>query len=175
MRPSGSYRLVTFARTATALYGLLVTYLLLAPHPLWIFGEWGDNVERSVDRTLADYVQHGVCYSIFMLLLLWSARTRGPFTNLKLACCAALVICHGLLTEFLQMFIPQRDFSVFDIAANTTGVVAIWFIAAANIGSAGASDQFPEGSRQRVITPPPRRSHLLLWALFVSSLIVYGS
>ena len=62
--------MLTFARTVAALYGLLLTYLLLAPSPLWIFGEWGDSVERSVDRTFADYVQHGVCYAIFLLLLL---------------------------------------------------------------------------------------------------------
>ena len=149
MTQFGSHRMLTVAHIATVVYVLMLTYLLLAPQPLWFLGESGDRFEQSVDQSLADYVQHGVCYAILMLLLLWSARITGPLTSLKLACCAALVICHGLLTEFLQMFIPQREFSVVDIVANTTGVVAIWLMAAMNNGAADESDQFPEGVGQR--------------------------
>ncbi len=162
-------------RTIVSLYALALTYLLLAPDPLWIFGVWGDSVERTVDRTLADYVQHGLCYSIFTLLLLWSARSTGPITSSKLTCCAVIALTHGLLTEFLQRFVPQRDFSTLDIAANAIGVLMIWFVAAARISWAGASEQFPERMSRHMLTPPPRRSHLLVFALFVSGLIFYGS
>lgn len=168
-------RSCAFSRTVVSLYAVVLTYLLLAPDPLWLFGVWGDDVERAVDRTLTDYLQHGLCYSIFTLLLFWSARSTGALTSSRLTCCAAVAILHGLLTEFLQMFIPQRHFAILDIAANVTGVLVIGLAAIAINGPAGVAAQPPEKIRHCAPIPPPRRSHLLLFALFVSGLIFYGS
>ena len=104
---------------ATVLYALLLTNLLLAPHPLWMFGLTGDAVEESVNGTLADYIQHGLSYTLLTVLLIAAVR---PKTMRGLGLCVAIALAHGLGTEVLQAVIPLRDCEFSDALADSIGV-----------------------------------------------------
>jgi len=122
MRPSRRTTII-----AAVLYALLLTNMLLAPRPLWMFGVTGDMVEESLNRTLADYIQHSFSYTLLTLLLIAAVR---PKTARGLGLCIALSLAHGLGTETLQAIIPRRDCEFSDALANSIGVAAGLLIAA---------------------------------------------
>jgi VanZ family protein len=110
---------VWLAFAPALLYGMLLTYLVLAPSPWWFLGATGASVEESVDRALADWIQHGTAYAILTgLLLAATALARKPWT----VACLAVALGHGMLTEWLQGFIPRRCCCWPDLAANAAGV-----------------------------------------------------
>ena len=123
---SGSLASPRVAWSAVTVYGALLTYFLLAPHPLWMFGLAGHAVEQAVDRTVVGYVQHGLTYALLAWLLVWASRTtsRSP----HVAWCL-LALGHGIVTEWLQTFIPERCSDWPDGLANTLAVGLGWLSA----------------------------------------------
>lgn len=108
----------TLLIAATA-YTVLLTYLLLAPHPLWIFGATGRTVEQAVDSTLCTYAQHGLAYAVLGWMVIWASRRTARSSQVFWV---LLTIGHGLLAEWLQQFVPFRYAIWPDALANTLGV-----------------------------------------------------
>ena len=115
MRPSQRTTII-----AAGLYVVVLTNVLLAPHPLWMFGLTGDAVEESLNSALADYIQHGLSYTLLTVLLIAAVRPR---TVRGLTLCVALTLAHGLGTEALQAVIPLRDCEWSDALADSIGAV----------------------------------------------------
>jgi len=111
---------------AVAVYFLLLSYLLLTPHPLWFMGTAGEAAEETVDSTLADYAQHTLAYAVLGGLI--TLATVGKSFRLRCGWLAAAA-AHGVLCEVLQHFIPHRHFGAHDALANAVGVIAGWGIA----------------------------------------------
>ncbi|MFH1924586.1 MAG: right-handed parallel beta-helix repeat-containing protein [Planctomycetota bacterium] len=108
---------------AAAVYAVVLTYLLLAPHPLWLFGVPGQAVEETIDRSIAGYVQHALAYALLASLLAWACRTESASRQ---ATWALLAVGHGALAECLQSFIPHRYADWPDGLANALGVGVGW-------------------------------------------------
>lgn len=117
--PTRSTRL---ARIAAGAFALLLTYLLVAPSPLAIFGDDGANVEESFDRSVSGFLQHLAAYGVFTLLVLLACRTRRGRTIALL-----LVAAHAGVTEAVQHFVPLRHTDWADLLANAIGI-AVGFL-----------------------------------------------
>ncbi len=117
----------TWIWAATGAYFLLLSYLLLTPHPLWFLGSAGRSTEEAVDSTLADYAQHTLAYAVLGVLITFA--TAGEPHRRRYAWLAAAAV-HGMLCECIQHFIPHREFGLHDAIANAVGVIAGWGIAA---------------------------------------------
>ncbi|MEH6577837.1 MAG: VanZ family protein [Amphritea sp.] len=84
-----------------------VIYFSLAPVPQ----------QLQIEFQLADKVEHTLAYSILML---WF----GQLTLIKARLVSALLlILLGVALEFLQEMTAYRQFDIFDMAANTIGVL----------------------------------------------------
>lgn len=115
------------ARLLAAGYGVLLTYLLLTPIPLWFLGAEGETIEEGVDLTLGDWMQHGLAYGLFAIVML---NAVGPATWRRSFGTLVFVVLYGVGTEWLQGFIPRRTCSGVDALANLAGVLiaaAIFF------------------------------------------------
>lgn len=99
-------------------YTVVITNLLLAPHPLWLLGEQGDWVAKTVARTLSDDLEHASAYAVFLSVWLWASQTGRWITPRT---CLGLTLGHALIAEVLQYWIPQRFFDVHDLVANGAG------------------------------------------------------
>src|SRR5262245_18414137 len=97
------------ATAMTASYVLLLSYLLLTPEPLVLFGLAGGEIHGAVDATVSTYMQHTLAYAVLTALCFWwsSLRERAPFRNSFLFAGG-----HGFLTEWLQRFVPGRHSDV---------------------------------------------------------------
>jgi VanZ family protein len=107
------------AQGAVVAYVLLLTYLLLAPHPLWCLGVAGRTIERTVDLTLAGCLQHAAAYALLGASLAWvcgRASAAWQWGWLLLA------MGHGVAMEWLQRFFPHRFSGWPDALANVSGV-----------------------------------------------------
>ena len=111
---------------AVGAYFLLLSYLLLTPHPLWFMGTAGEAAEETVDSTLADYVQHALAYAVLGGLITLAAVGKSFRVRCGWLTAAA---AHGVLCEVLQQFVPHRHFGAHDALANAVGVMAGWAIA----------------------------------------------
>ncbi|TWU12615.1 VanZ like family protein [Symmachiella macrocystis] len=111
---------------AVVAYFLLLSYLLLTPHPLWFMGTAGAAAEETVDSTLADYAQHALAYAVLGGLI--TLATVGKTFRLRCGWLTAAA-AHGVLCEILQHFIPHRHFGAHDALANAVGVMGGWAIA----------------------------------------------
>jgi len=105
---------------AAAAYAALLTYLLVVPSPLWMFGSTGENVEESVDRTFSDLAQHSLAYGLFAWLLL---AAFGGNSRRGLVMFFGLALLHAVGTELIQHFVPLRSLDWRDVTANVAGVV----------------------------------------------------
>lgn len=103
---------------ATIVCGIALTYLLLAPSPLSIFGTEGVAAEESVDRSISGFLQHVFAYGVFSWMVLSVFAVRGEWLR-----GFSLVMAHALVTEAAQAFIPSRHADAWDIAANVSGIV----------------------------------------------------
>jgi len=110
---------------AAAAYTLLLTYLLLAPQPLNVFGEAGLRAEDALDRTIADDVQHMVAYGLLGYLLARASSGAQPVTQ---HVCFWFCLAHAIGVEWLQVFVPARYFHWEDTEANVIGLVAGWLV-----------------------------------------------
>ncbi len=108
---------------AVAAYFLLLSYLLLTPHPLWFMGTAGEAAEETVDSTLADYAQHALAYAVLGGLI--TLATVGKSLRFRCGWLTAAA-AHGVFCEVLQHFIPHRHFGAHDALANAVGVMAGW-------------------------------------------------
>ena len=85
----------------------VVCYLSLKP-----------RIEFPLDFKGADLAYHALAYlwlSLLPFFVFWD-RKRGLV-------CALLMIPLGIALEFGQTFVPGRNFSVFDIIANSVGTI----------------------------------------------------
>jgi VanZ family protein len=117
---------------AVLTYAVLLTYLLLAPDPFWIFGSSSGAVKQVVGRTMTEYAQHVLAYAVFAWLLVWASRHAGRIGPMT---CAAFALTHGIATEWLQGFVPYRDPNARDVVANVVGLGLGWGIAALVFGA----------------------------------------
>lgn len=101
-------------------YGVVLTYLLLTPIPLWFLGAEGETIEEGVDLTLGDWMQHGLAYGLFAVLML---NAVGPATWRRSFGTLVFVVLYGVGTEWVQGFIPRRTCSGVDALANLAGVL----------------------------------------------------
>lgn len=101
-------------------YVVLLTYLLVVPHPLWMFGASGKTAEESIDRSISGFVQHVSAYAILCVLLV-TAFGRGG--KRALLFCAVFSLGHAVLTEVIQYFVPFRHPDWRDVLANVLGVI----------------------------------------------------
>ena len=97
-------------------YTLLLTYLLLAPQPLFFLGQTGAAADAAVSETIADWAQHAAVFAL--LTGLWIVAVgdcwgRGAVVGTCMA--------YGAATEYLQAFIPHREFGWIDLIANSAG------------------------------------------------------
>ena len=118
----------TIARAAWAAalaYAVLLTYLLLTPHPLCLLGDTGLVIEKTVDRTISGYIQHGLAYALLGYLLVWASRTTDGSRQLLWVLAA---VGHGIVAESLQYFVPHRFADWTDGVANTLGVGLGWVV-----------------------------------------------
>lgn len=74
-----------------------------------------------------DKLEH---FFTYLLLMLWFAqvaeRRQWPWTALALALL-------GMVLELVQLLVPERFFSVWDLSANWLGVIVGWLLAGAGL------------------------------------------
>lgn len=88
------------------LYGLFITFASLRP----MIG--GPGIEHS------DKVLHFIAYALFAILGYRTVKKARNFLYL----CIAIIAYSGAM-EIAQSFMPNRFMSVYDLLANTLGVV----------------------------------------------------
>lgn len=111
------------AWTIAILYTLLLSYLLLVPHPLDFFGTAGKQAEEDIDRAVSAYLQHIVAYAGLACLLGWALWTVADGKRVLLLPLAAGAV-HALGTEWLQIRVPHRYGDWPDALANLGGIAA---------------------------------------------------
>ena len=90
---------------------LIVSYLAFAPN------------EYTVEISTWDKLNHFVAFLVLAILLDLS-YPKTPFHNWKFG---SLYI-YGVVIELVQWFLPTRDFSVWDIVADTCGLTIYWLL-----------------------------------------------
>ena len=121
---------------------VLITYALVAPHPLWVFGASGESAETYVDTTLTGFLQHVIAYSV----LAWATILAFGAENRRAAlwCVVALAV-HGLLMEGIQLFVPHRYCDLPDALANFVGAGTGWLFACATLPFVRSSERLDTG------------------------------
>jgi len=118
IRP-GSKTKVRLAWSAVLIYAVMLTYLLLAPHPLWFLGVSGQAIERTVDHSISGHLQHALAYALLGWSLTCVSRTASGAWQWGWV---LLAMGHGTAAEWLQRFVPHRYSGWTDGLANITGV-----------------------------------------------------
>lgn len=95
-------------------YSVLLTYVLLAPDPLFFLSDGAGGGVKSAQRAIPDYVYHFVAWTTFYLLLAVSSNRTGSRT-------ALISVLYSTLVEFLQP-IFGRTTEVKDLTANLVGI-----------------------------------------------------
>lgn len=104
-------------------YTVLLTYVLLVPDPLWFIPETGDAVDEVVETTFLQYVQHLAAYTVLTAILGWGfAVNDRPVARFAVW----PAVAHGILTEWLQQFIPERYPAWTDVVFNFAGITLGW-------------------------------------------------
>lgn len=114
------------------LYGIALAYASLQPFtpwlppadgtPFWPFAPW------PLRWTRFDVLANVLAYVPFGLFVALTAQRASPFTRAIHALCAGITLSFGL--ETLQMFLPSRDATLVDLAANSAGTLAGAMLAA---------------------------------------------
>ncbi len=136
------------------LYGAAIVFASLQPFapwidpaenvPFWPFAPWPLRWTRfDVLANIISYVPFGA----FIALL---PRRATPIARTMLAFSAGLVLSFAM--ETLQMFLPPRDASLVDLAANTAGAV-IGGVAGASLVRAERLRRALSGARNRIFLP----------------------
>lgn len=84
-----------------------------------------DKVSEKISFELADKVVHFIMYFFLctVLLLNGSRYHKKQLSILYLIWSGIIVILYGVLMEFLQYFISYRGASLYDMLANSFGVI----------------------------------------------------
>ncbi|MGB5258822.1 MAG: VanZ family protein [Woeseiaceae bacterium] len=105
---------------------LLLTVLTAALMPAVWF--WDDRAVAIAWFRNADKLMHG---TTFLLLSVWFA---GQYRRASYLRVGASLMLFGLFIEFCQYLVGYRQAEVFDMAANTVGIIAGFAIALAGLG-----------------------------------------
>ena len=106
-------------------YAVVLSLMLLTPHPWSYFGEIERPAKQLIDRTLADYSLHGLSFSLLAILVRFAHRaTKRP----TVALCLFILISYSIATELLQILIPSRSCHGIDVVANLFGLVFGWYL-----------------------------------------------
>jgi VanZ family protein len=116
-QPGESRGACRFVRFIAVSYTVVLSYLLLAPEPLFFLGGPGASVDRAVTVSVAGWLQHAAAYAILSCLLL-----AAFVPNCRWEALLALAVLHGGLTEVIQRWIPHRECDWTDMLANIAGV-----------------------------------------------------
>jgi VanZ family protein len=111
--------MVNWLQVAAGAYILLLTYLLLAPEPLFFLGRTGASIDSAITRTVADWIEHAAVYAVLAGLLLVAFRNSEWSKFVVL-----FSVIHGFSTEALQNLVPHREGSWRDLLANLVGIGA---------------------------------------------------
>jgi hypothetical protein len=104
------------------MYAVLLTYLLLTPEPLFLFGSAAGEIHGAVDGTVSTYMQHTLAYAVLMAFLVWMSSVRsGP----SVFVCINFAAGHALLTEGLQILVPGRHGDLWDLVADFAGMAVV--------------------------------------------------
>ena len=96
-------------------YSIMLTYLLLAPDPLFFLPAGNESVKPAAHKTLPDYVNHAIAWSLFTALF---ATSTTKSTNKIFI----LAITYSTFLELAQpLFNRVTEFS--DLAANSIGII----------------------------------------------------
>ncbi|QDT34655.1 VanZ family protein [Thalassoglobus polymorphus] len=101
-------------------YWTLLTYLLLAPHPLWFLTGLSQPDEFSI-FTMSDLIQHLSAFAVLGFLLSTQFSPSGRTSKLLYASGF-----YAVITELLQWFIPNRHAAISDMLANASGLIIGW-------------------------------------------------
>jgi len=92
-----------------------------------------------------DHLLHLVVYFLICMYYLFGIRNRiDLFEKNSLVKFILLILLLGIITEVVQLWVPERAFNVFDLLANVAGVVAGVVVIRVAQGTGG------ETKRQRV-------------------------
>jgi VanZ family protein len=105
-------------------YTLALTYLLLAPHPLFFLGQSGAAADEAVSETVADCAQHAAVFALLTGLWVDAVGDRWGRGAVVGTC-----VAYGAATECLQAFIPHREFGWIDLIANSVGAAGGMLVA----------------------------------------------
>lgn len=115
-------KMIRWLRRITLMYWIALTYLLLAPDPLW-FLNGSTGVDDSYVLSVPDLVQHFLVFGLLGVLLSYPLdRARLVSISLWVA------IAYSMGTELAQLFVPGRFASVPDVLANLSGLAIGWVI-----------------------------------------------
>ncbi len=148
--PAGHHRTL-LPHVLAVLYGLAIVFASLQPFspwiapepdtPFWPFAAWPPRWTRfDVMANLIAYVPFGVFVAL-------GPRRATPRARTVLAFAAGLTLSFAL--ETLQMFLPPRDASLIDLAANTAGTM-LGGMAGASLVRAERTRRALSGVRHRI-------------------------
>ena len=103
------------------LWSLVILALTITP---------GRNVPR-VEIEGLDKVVHFLLFGILMFLTMrgfTKEKKRITWTYNPAIVSFTICLFYGILIEFIQLFVPGRSFSPYDIAANSAGILVAYFI-----------------------------------------------
>ncbi len=102
------------------LVGLIVIITIAVSFLL--FSDFGKSHSRIIDEIMN--LGHIPLFGVISLFILWILHHgKGPYIKKKYYVAAGIVtLILGFLTEYIQLFIPNRDFQWGDILADTVGV-----------------------------------------------------
>ena len=103
--------------TVTAILACLLSYVLLAQNPWWIFGLFGRPSTPATGG--GDKLYHFIGYFGLALVFLWYSTSKSLRFALALVGTAAV---HGGSTELLQQFVPGRVPDLSDFWMNLFGI-----------------------------------------------------
>ncbi len=110
------------ASLVTGTYVVLLTYLLLTPEPLFLFGSAAGEIHGAVDGTVSTYVQHTLAYAVLMALFVWTSSLRS---RPSVFACIGIAGGHAFLTEGLQLIVPGRHGDPWDLIADFAGMAVV--------------------------------------------------
>lgn len=152
MSPRGHRTLLPHA--LALLYGIAIVFASLQPFapwidpaddvPFWLFAPWPLRWSRF------DIIANVIAYVPFGVFVALAPRRATPRARATLAFSCGLVLSFAL--ETLQMFLPPRDASLVDLAANAAGALA-GGIAGASLVRAERIRRALSAGRNRVFLP----------------------
>lgn len=117
-----NHKMIRWLRRITLVYWIALTYLLLAPDPMW-FLSMPDGMDDPHSLNLPDLVQHFLALGLLGVLLTCQMN-RQSMTSLSFG----IAVAYSIGTELVQMFVPDRFASVLDVLANLSGLATGWVV-----------------------------------------------